>query len=75
MTNPSVNSTIAEQLNLESENSPPFDYSPSNTPVKLLSEIKNDSFLSKQTKIKDDIQKRIKEYMKIWSTPQLCLVK
>jgi len=70
-----MNSTVAEQLNLKSENSPPFDYSPSNTPVKLPSEIKNDSFLSKQTKIKDDIQKRIKEYMKIWSTPQLCLVK
>ena len=55
-----MNSTITEQLNLKSENSPPFDHSPSNTPVKLLSEIKNDSFLSKQTKIKDDIQKRIK---------------
>jgi hypothetical protein len=65
MTNPSMNSTVAEQLNLKSENSQPFDYSPSNTPVKLLSEIKNDSFLSKQAKIKDDIQKRIKEYMKI----------
>ena len=65
MNNPSMNSTVAEQLNLKSENSPPFDYSPSNTPVKLPSEIKNDSFLSKQTKIKDDIQKRIKEYMKI----------
>jgi hypothetical protein len=38
-----MNSTVAEQLNLKSENSPPFDYSPSNTPVKLLSEIKNDS--------------------------------
>jgi hypothetical protein len=60
-----MNSTVAEQLNLKSKNSLPFDYSPSNTPVKLLSEIKNDSFLSKQTKIKDDIQKRIKEYMKI----------
>ena len=60
-----MNSTITEQLNLKSENSLPFDYSHSNTPVKLLSEIKNDSFLSKQTKIKDDIQKRIKEYMKI----------
>ena len=65
MTNPSVNSTVAEQLNLKPKKSPPFDYTPSNTPVKLLSEIKNDSFLSKQTKIKDDIQKRIKEYMKI----------
>ena len=65
MTNPTVHSAIAEQLNLKSENSQPFDYSPSNTPVKILSEIKNDSFLSKQTKIKDDIQKRIKEYMKI----------
>lgn len=70
-----MNSTVAEQLNLKSENSPPFDYSPSNTPVKLVPEIKNDSFLSKQTKIKDDIQKRIKEYMKIWSILQLCLVK
>ena len=66
MTNPSLHSTITEQLNLKSENSVQIDYSPSNTPVKLLSEIKNDSFLSKQTKIKDDIQKRIKEYMKIW---------
>ena len=65
MTNPSMNPTVAEQLNLMSENSPPFDYSPSNTPVNIISEIKNDSFLSKQTKIKDDIQKRIKEYMKI----------
>ncbi len=70
-----MNSTIAEQLNLKSENSLQIDYSPSNTPVKLVSEIKNDSFLSKQTKIKNDIQKRIKEYMKIWSIPQLCLVK
>ena len=70
-----MNSTVAEQINLKSENSPPFDYSPSNTPVKLLSEIKNDSCLSKQAKIKDDIQKRIKEYMKIWSILQLCLVK
>ena len=69
MTNPSVHSAIAEQLNLKSGNSPQIDYSPSNTPVKLVSEIKNDSFLSKQTKIKDDIQKRIKEYMKIWSIP------
>ena len=69
MTNPSLHSTITEQLNLKSENSVQIDYSPSNTPVKLLSEIKNDSFLSKQTKIKDDIQKRIKEYMKIWSIP------
>ena len=43
-----MNSTVAEQLNLKSENSPPFDYSPSNTPVKLVPEIKNDSFLSKQ---------------------------
>ena len=60
-----MNSTVAEQLNLKSENSLQIDYSPSNTPVKLLSEIKKDSFLSKQTKIKDDIQKRIKEYMKI----------
>ena len=60
-----MNSTVAEQLNPKSENPLPFDYSPSNTPVKLVSEIKNDSFLSKQTKIKDDIQKRIKEYMKI----------
>jgi hypothetical protein len=50
-----MNSTVAEQLNLKSENSPPFDHSPSNTPVKLLSEIKNDSFLSKQTEIKNDI--------------------
>ena len=65
MTNPSVHSTITEQLNLKSEKSPPFDYSPSNTPVKLVSEIKNDFFLNKQAKIKDDIQKRIKEYMKI----------
>jgi hypothetical protein len=65
MTNPSINSTVAEQLNLKSENPLQIDYSPSNTPVKLVSEIKNDSFLSKQTKIKDDIQKRIKEYMKI----------
>ena len=70
-----MNSTVAEQLNLKSENSLQIDYSPSNTPVKLVSEIKNDSFLSKQTKIKDDIQKRIKEYMKIWSIPQLYLVK
>ena len=70
-----MNSTVAEQLNLKSEKPLQFDYSPSNTPVKLLSEIKNDSFLSKQTKIKDDLQKRIKEYMKIWSIPQLCLVK
>jgi len=60
-----MNSTITEQLNLKSENSLQIDYSPSNKPVKLLSEIKNDSFLSKQAKIKDDIQKRIKEYMKI----------
>jgi hypothetical protein len=60
-----MNSTVAEQLNLKSENSLQIDYSPSNTPVKIISEIKNDSFLSKQTKIKDDIQKRIKEYMKI----------
>jgi hypothetical protein len=69
MTNPSMNSTVAEQLNLKSENSLQIDYSPSNTPVKVVSElvteIKNDSFLSKQTKIKDDIQKRIKEYMNI----------
>ena len=60
-----MNSTVAEQLNLKSENSLQIDYSPSNTPVKIISEIKNDSFLSKQNKIKDDIQKRIKEYMKI----------
>ena len=60
-----MNSTVAEQLNLKSENSLQIDYSPSNTPVKLVPEIKNDSCLSKQTKIKDDIQKRIKEYMKI----------
>ena len=64
-----MNSTVAEQLNLKSKNSLQIDYSPSNTPVNILSEIKNDSFLSKQTKIKDDIQKRIKEYMKIWSIP------
>jgi hypothetical protein len=60
-----MNSTVAEQLNLKSENSPPFDRSPSNTSVKLLSEIKNDSFLCKQTKIKNDIRKRINEYLKI----------
>ena len=70
-----MNSTVAEQLNLKSEKPLQFDYSHSNTPVKVVSDIKNDSFLSKQAKIKDDIQKRIKEYMKIWSIPQLCLVK
>ena len=52
MTNPSMNSTVTEQLNLKSGNSPQIDYSPSNTPIKLVSEIKNDSFLSKQAKIK-----------------------
>ena len=73
MTNPSVNSTIAEQLNPKSKNSLPFDYSPSNTTVKPAPEIKNDSFLSKQTKIKNDIRKRINEYL-IYP-PQLCLLK
>lgn len=64
-----MNSTITEQLNLKSEKPLQFDYSPSNTPVKpapkLVPEIKNDSFLCKQIKIKNDIQKRINEYMKI----------
>ena len=53
-----MNSTVAEQLNLKSEKSPPFDYSPSNTPLKILSEIKNDSFLSKQTKNKSNPRRK-----------------
>jgi len=65
MTNISAPSTIAKQLNLESENSLQINYSRSNTPIKLISEIKNDSFLIKQVEIKADIQKRIKKYMKL----------
>jgi len=64
MTNILVHSPITEQLNLDPENSLQFDYSRSHTP-KLVSEIKNDSFLIKQAKIKEDIQKRIKKYMNL----------
>ena len=64
MTNILVHSPITEQLNLDPENSLQFDYSRSHT-SKLVSEIKNDSFLIKQAKIKEDIQKRIKKYMNL----------
>jgi len=64
MTNILMHSPITEQLNLDSKNSLQFDYSRSHT-SKFVSEIKNDSYLIKQAKIKEDIQKRIKKYMKL----------
>jgi len=54
MTNNFVPFPIANQLNLDSGNSLQFDCSRSHT-SKLVSEIKNDSFLIKQAKIKEDI--------------------